>query len=1146
MVSESSNLIFLSGLPVWGSALTAVVAAMLWWAVHFVGRHPGRVFSGRRAAIAGCFIGFVALAATLQALQWRLVYTTRWPLWIPAGLGALAVEGCLALYAVEGRVVRRPAVRRLLSGCRIGLVLLLTLMLAQPVVVTERKQSIDRYVAIIVDDTPSMSIADTPMTVMERLRLAEALGRPYSARPYRIDDALLRLRLSKERLTAQTEWLDSLRNMPEDERAKQLESERGRLHAFFNDQDEKLRDALRAINQAHELAVTIDGPHGELTTLKTRLEQTIIGPLTELTAKTRPESMPIRWWRYFRERGDRREPVAEPAEPETAILSLANDTGAVTNGTDRVEIAMATIYDSTRRTLTETIDGLDDIYAALQHVGEALDDAFYRHLDDSARASIDQVLQQARDAVARDLLLGSPDADTEIARTGFLQRLTATHPVKFYRMAEGIESRDIEQWRTLVESARPSPAHGNDSVSDTRDGGTNAVSSVDEPFMQTIEADIFRELIAREKELSTRGRQTDLRAALAHVARDIPSEQLEAVILVSDGRHNADGSPEEPALRFGMRGIPVHPVIFGASTAPVDAAIVAVDAPDTILSGDRARFAVEVRLDGLTNRTVDIRLINDKQIVDTQTVSPDFDGERQRVDLVDRPDRIGLNHYRIELDFDAQEAVATNNVYRTSINVSEDPAYLLLIEGRPTWEFRYLKNLFSGRDPWTRLQYVLLDQRTIPGEPERKIIPASVKRVGGEDAEIEATALPESIEEWLKFDVVILGDVDPDHFDNTDWEALTTFVTQRGGTLIVLAGPHAMPHAYEPGPLRDLLPVHPLRTERALMRGPEREFQLQLTSDGEADPMLRLAADPFENQEVWAGMPPIYWRQPVVRVREGATVLAYAAPPEMPDFMRQSAADPQSAERQRDFQRQHALITHHHAGLGNVLFMGFNHTWRLRYRTGDTFHHRFWGQIMRWATAYKMPFGTEHIRLGTGQARYSPDEPVRIRVRLLQSDHAPFIADDVAVVIRRESKLVVRREMRYLEGSPGIYETEINPLEPGTYHVGLEAPVAEDLMDAFNTMIEQTPPAFTVASGIGPEWIDLTPDRGLAGRMAALTSGTLTEPHGIHGLLDTLGPGRIERTEREQWNLWNSWLMLGLLALLAGTEWFFRKRERLP
>lgn len=1132
---ESHVLFFIPGLPLWSGVAIALVAAVSWCVVHVLARRPAGRLRGRFAFVAGTLAGFVTLSAVLFVLQFRLDYTTSWPLWIPAALGALAVESCLALYRVEREIVRRSSVRRLLAGCRVALVLLLALMMAQPVLVMERNESIERFVAIIYDQTPSMSIADDRMTIVERLRLAEALGLPNTKRPYHLETAATAIELVGQRLRAQSDWLDSLQSLEPEARDQQLDDERARLNKYLQEQVDDLRKSLKFVDEANELAEKISGPHEPLKRLEAQLDQTAIAPLVTLAQQTRPLSAVERRRRSTSHEADASAKPDVPAAPADAV-----------NETDRALISTAQLYETARTTITGAVERIEVLVVELRTAGTALDEAYFESLEPAARESIDEVMRRARDELARDLLLGSPDAQADEAREGLLNRVAATHRVRVYRLAAGVDEMDLTQWRKAQEEANKATAsNALKPPVDTKSTADAEASSAD-PSTEMSEQRTFDEAIAREAILMERGRKTDLQAALDHVTRDISSDMLEAVIVVSDARQTAGGGVEEAAAKLGARGVPVHTILMGATRAPSDAAIVSVDAPDTILADDRARFAVEVRLDGMTKRSLKVRLMNANNVVDTQSIELEPDGERKRVDLVDQPKDAGMQSYRIELDYDTQEVVATNNAHQVSVNVSRDPAHLLLLDGRPTWEFRYLKNLFAGRDPWTRLQYVLLEPRIIPGEPEREIVAASVTRAVGEHAAIEATALPESVEQWLKFDVVILGDVAPDRLRERDWEALTTFVTQRGGTLIVLAGPWSMPHAYKAGPLRDLLPVYPLRTERALMLGPESEYRIQLTADGEADPMMRLAADPSENLTIWAGMPPIHWRQPVVRVREAATVLAFAATPQMPTFMQQHANNPQIADQQREFQRANALITQHHVGLGNVLFFGFNHTWRLRYRTGDTFHHRFWGQIMRWAAAYKMPFGTEWIRLGTGQGRYAPGDTVQIRARLLQRDHAPAIVDDAVAVIRRGDETIMRRPMRYLVGSPGIYEAEVPGLEAGTYTVSLEASVDPELLNEFNNTIARTPPSFAVEPQVNSEWIDLRPDSGLAGRVAALTGGVLTDVRGADTLLQTLGPGRIERTERRQFDLWKSWPLLGLMALLAGTEWYFRKRERLP
>ena len=71
----------------------------------------------------------------------------------------------------------------------------------------------------------------------------------------------------------------------------------------------------------------------------------------------------------------------------------------------------------------------------------------------------------------------------------------------------------------------------------------------------------------------------------------------------------------------------------------------------------------------------------------------------------------------------------------------------------------------------------------------------------------ESKHLPTSIEGWSNYDVVILGDLEPDVFDVMQQQSLEEWVRKRGGSVVVIAGADYMPHGYRRGPLTDLLPV---------------------------------------------------------------------------------------------------------------------------------------------------------------------------------------------------------------------------------------------------------------------------------------------------------------------------------------------------
>ena len=57
-------------------------------------------------------------------------------------------------------------------------------------------------------------------------------------------------------------------------------------------------------------------------------------------------------------------------------------------------------------------------------------------------------------------------------------------------------------------------------------------------------------------------------------------------------------------------------------------------------------------------------------------------------------------------------------------------------------------------------------------------------------------------------------------------------------------------------------------------------------------------------------------------------------------------------------------------GQGKVLMLTTDQSWRLRHRVGDTRHHRFWGQVLRWGSGEKLRAGNTFVRLGTDKLRY--------------------------------------------------------------------------------------------------------------------------------------------------------------------------------
>ena len=247
----------------------------------------------------------------------------------------------------------------------------------------------------------------------------------------------------------------------------------------------------------------------------------------------------------------------------------------------------------------------------------------------------------------------------------------------------------------------------------------------------------------------------------------------------------------------------------------------------------------------------------------------------------------------------------------------------------------------------------------------------------------------------------------------------------------------------------------------------------------------------------------------------------------------------------RRHQSRNALITVRNQGRGRTAMLLTDRTWRLRYRVGDTYHHRFWGQMMRWGVGEKLRAGNTYVRLGTDQLRYTPHEPVRILARLADADFTPIQDAAVHATVARDGRVLTRVALQYRPDSNGMYEAVLEPIPAtGMYTVTLECKDAEkrlgrDYPTALSTQ-------FSVITARRPaEFVHATADWKVPRTMARLSGGRAVSPSRALTLWDGFGEGSGLVLDRIETNLWDSpWLFLAVLACLTA-EWLLRKRGSL-
>lgn len=628
---------------------------------------------------------------------------------------------------------------------------------------------------------------------------------------------------------------------------------------------------------------------------------------------------------------------------------------------------------------------------------------------------------------------------------------------------------------------------------------------------------------------------TDLAAALETATAGFRPEQLAAVLLLSDGRHNGRESVEAVARRLGHERIPVFAIPLGdARHPPVDAAIAAVDAPATAGTRERIVFGVDLKLDGLTGTNVTVTLFDGTRAVASGAITPDTPAYRGRIELTHVPATSGLRSYRVALQAFGSEVDRRNNDVAVPVCVGGDPVRMLLMDGFPRWEFRHLTSFLAEGHPPVRLQHVLFHPDTIDGLAARSPRPASPGA-----GQSWAARPPDREADWMAFDVVILGDVSPEDLGRRNMDTLRKYVRERGGTLIVVAGSRYMPHGYTQTPLAGILPLVSRPASRPLLTAPEPVFRLGLTAEGRNAAFMALDDDPARSAEAWDGMPELYWRHGFLTPGAGARVLAYAAAPRTEDGGRSTRIpDTETLRRQRQAERDNALMAVGHPGLGSVLMLGFDQTWRWRARQEGRAYDRFWAGVLRWATADGIAAGPSPLRIGAAQPRYTAGSPVQLVARIATPGFMPVIDATPHATLWSGNRKVLRRELAYRPGSPGLYTADIGPLPDGPYRVELET--------AGSASPAAVSAEFAVVAPPDREGVELAPDHELLERVAALTGGRVLDDGAIASLPVLLGAASVTRVEQRQIELWNGWPWFTLIVALLAVEWTLRKRARLP
>ena len=648
------------------------------------------------------------------------------------------------------------------------------------------------------------------------------------------------------------------------------------------------------------------------------------------------------------------------------------------------------------------------------------------------------------------------------------------------------------------------------------------------------------------------GALTDIGGAIRAAASAWKGQQTAGIVLITDGAHNSGQFPLETITALE---VPIYPIGVGSVEPPKDIQIQRVDYTPIAYTNHESIIRVNVVQTGYTGKTTQLSLqeVESKRLVDAVTLTFSSHQEvnavdastKQMVELKLTPQAEGNFQYSVILPTLDGELTEANNQKTFSMKVVKARLNVFYLEGRPRWDYTFLKRTLE-RDPDIEATYAILSSNRLKRLP----IDSVPNRLDGYYPQAtpvsETPRFPETLAELSKYDVLILGDVGAEHLTETQQRAIVDFVERQGKPVIFL-------------PSRNMLGVNGLgNTELAHLlpidipkngcRIEDTEFTAQLTQSGAFHPMLQLddtqstqtgqtAGLGGNDLSLWRNMPALSRSFSGFRLRGGATAL-------MEDGKGMS------------------ILILQRAGLGKSLIIAAEGFWNWGFGVKtfkDTRYHaiypRFWAQVLRWMATNT---DDKNVYLTTDASTYAIGDTVKVTAYLYSETYQPQAGATVQIevvppngppfqlqiavgqeqfVVATETSLprAESREPRAINADmSNLYTAQFVLLQNGKYRIRATGrsgtlKLGEDQIDiyAHPQLAELENPQL---------------NEDLLKQLARQTGGayfTMADAESLPKNIANVQNPIFVDAERE---LWAHPLILIAVVGLLGTEWFLRKR----
>lgn len=599
---------------------------------------------------------------------------------------------------------------------------------------------------------------------------------------------------------------------------------------------------------------------------------------------------------------------------------------------------------------------------------------------------------------------------------------------------------------------------------------------------------------------------TDIDAALSHAMSRVSN--LRTILLMSDGDWNTGKSPITSATKLGVRGIPVYSVGIGMETFLPDLELKSLSLPAYCLLNERvsASFTLTNHMPREIRSTV--RLISGKKAIGEKKVVIPRDGSITD-SITFTPDEEGTMDLMAEIPLATGETNELNNSKSTRLEVRRELLKVLIVDSEPRWEFRYLRNALA-RDAGVQLHTLLYHPQLQMGEGAGYL-----------------KEFPAKAEDLQGYDVIFLGDIglQTGLSQETDrprpglsienLKMLRSLIEEHASGLVLIPGAHGLQNSFATSELDSIIPVE---TDASKPEGvtTASEGRLELTLLGSNHWLTMLASDAKTNESVWRSLPGFQWHAAIKRARPGSEVLAVH-------------------DAQRGPLGRVPLLVTRNAGNGKVLYMGTDSAWKWRRGVEDTYHYRFWGQVVRWMAHQRHLSQDNGVRLFYTPTKPKRQDTVTFSAAILDKLGSPIGKANATLTLTSPDGTRDSIQLTPANSEWGVLSGKFQFLSSGTYKLELNAEEAgrrlSTLMEVSAPEIERTgaPAKFQILREI-----------------ASLTGGRIGTTEDLDAIVSAIRLLPEQREVQARARLWCQPFLGSLILTLLSVLWAGRKFCGLP